>query len=161
MGTQILRSAHIEPPIYLRSNWHHVGTKLVALSSQVMPFFRFHPFRRPARCVKDLMRANSGRTFTATHFSRELLRRFGGNKQQKYIARSIASYLTSSTIAATTDRASVMFVPMMPLGPRRAQPLQYMPGIPSTLPLHTRTTMRGRCTLKSTKTTQDLERTTT
>lgn len=42
----------------------------------------------------------------------------------------------SSTMAATTDLASVMFVPMMPRGPRLAQPLQYMPGTPSTLPLN-------------------------
>ena len=38
-------------------------------------------------------------------------------------------------MAATTDLASGMFVPMMPLGPRLAQPLQYMPGTPFTLPL--------------------------
>lgn len=38
-------------------------------------------------------------------------------------------------MAATTDLASVMLVPMMPVGPRRAHPLQYMPATPGTLPL--------------------------
>lgn len=41
----------------------------------------------------------------------------------------------SSTIADATDLASVMLEPMIPVGPRRAQPLQYMPLMPGTLPL--------------------------
>ena len=46
------------------------------------------------------------------------------------------THVMSSTMAETTDLASVMFVPMMPRGPRLAQPLQYMPGTPFTLPLN-------------------------
>lgn len=42
-------------------------------------------------------------------------------------------------MAATTDLASGMLVPMMPLGPRLAHPLQYIPALPDTLPLQART----------------------
>lgn len=51
----------------------------------------------------------------------------------------LISYLTSRTIAATTDLASEILVPMMPLGPRLAHPLQYTPALPDTLPLQART----------------------